>query len=1204
MRQPLLQACLLSAFMTSISLFGQNNPIPQYIEGMNSFVPVAPEAAQIMKYVDYPVNYFTGTTNISIPIYTVNGKGIEVPIAISYHSGGGIKVNEVATSIGLGWNLFAGGEITREVRGHADEGGTAGSAFGGSLHTWPPIWSTNPPIHRFVDTLIREISTNSMSSNTFWHLKNCSYGYLDLEPDMYYFSFTGTNGKFMYNSAFDSFMCTERQAYIVKRIVGDNAWRITTEDGTQYYFNLSDSVVTQTKNDCISMQSSNWTTAPKTESSWKLSKIVNADGTDSIMFYYNKTREYRYYTAGPILEYNKFDNNHTNPEIRNNQICFTNNKFTGALELKHIVSNHDSIIFVPQSTERLDMKGGYALSKIIVKSREDNIVKNIFRLNYAYFSRPDTSGPYKGGEYGKQYDSVSLKLVSLVECGNSESNPDSLKHTFTYNATKLPFRLSFAQDIYGYANNNYTNSLSFVPPIKLKSGAVLPGANRTFNLTKAQAAILERIDYPTGGYATFEYEAHSLPPGLSGVPTTTKQIMAGTIKLSDTFQFEHYYYSDTFVIDQIPHPDINDSNVNGGVKISVITMCTHDSLLINFPVYQIINTSNSIAARTYNSDTSLSNLYLGNGSYVLRISGANTLNSFYNDYPGVIFRVSYKEIDTTNTQGINSLGRGLRIKSITSSDNKTGRPKYRNFSYHDTTYNVSHGMLMIPERFHQFESSFASASAYGNLWLTRSGHNLSPSGNYNGSSIVYPKVLETVHDVNGKKIRTHYKYSISIPSYPSVYMEAYPEHFETMHGNLVEKMDYVYHTYYNLNIDNKKESYTYMFPYMAPPQLVDTNMPQGVKVFFKDYGGALFNYTNPVTAVMWLVQVPHYQIYQTDIRPRLLSKKTITDISGTLPGITTDSVCYEYETNYWQPIKTTNYKPNGDTLIDHYIYPHHIPPAYIDEVNTYTAQQMISNNRVGMTLGHVKMNRHNVLTKQFMYPHFDGKKFLIDSIRTSTVFNPLEKEVTILSYDSKANPLSMALRGGKYRNYKWQTGRNLALSSSLMQSNGNYVFTSFEYADEYSWNDAARTNAMGAFAGEYIYNLNGNPITISGFTPTGRIDVFAWIWGNSLIANSVNGEYTGRSKGVWKLYKINIPAASSVTVSCSGSVLIDQLVIVPEASSFVGNVYDRQNRIVARTTEGMQTQFYEYDHFGRLLRIKDESGKIIKDNQYAIQGNN
>ena len=43
-----------------------------------------------------------------------------LPIAIQY-STGGIKVDEIASVAGLGWNLMAGGRITRSVQGQPDD---------------------------------------------------------------------------------------------------------------------------------------------------------------------------------------------------------------------------------------------------------------------------------------------------------------------------------------------------------------------------------------------------------------------------------------------------------------------------------------------------------------------------------------------------------------------------------------------------------------------------------------------------------------------------------------------------------------------------------------------------------------------------------------------------------------------------------------------------------------------------------------------------------------------------------------------------------------------------------------------------------------------------------------------------------------------------------------------------------------------------
>ncbi|MEJ0105011.1 MAG: hypothetical protein WDO19_21760 [Bacteroidota bacterium] len=79
-----------------------------------------PTAASVGKYGDIPVSYHTGVPQIAVPIYTVKEGPLSLPVSISYHAGG-IKVMEPAGWCGTGWNLNAGGVISRTVRGVADE---------------------------------------------------------------------------------------------------------------------------------------------------------------------------------------------------------------------------------------------------------------------------------------------------------------------------------------------------------------------------------------------------------------------------------------------------------------------------------------------------------------------------------------------------------------------------------------------------------------------------------------------------------------------------------------------------------------------------------------------------------------------------------------------------------------------------------------------------------------------------------------------------------------------------------------------------------------------------------------------------------------------------------------------------------------------------------------------------------------------------
>ncbi len=80
----------------------------------------SPAAAEFIKYERIPVSYFNGLPNIEIPIYKAVLGDLELPVSISYHASG-ILVGQHPTCVGLGWQLNAGGGITRVINGRQDE---------------------------------------------------------------------------------------------------------------------------------------------------------------------------------------------------------------------------------------------------------------------------------------------------------------------------------------------------------------------------------------------------------------------------------------------------------------------------------------------------------------------------------------------------------------------------------------------------------------------------------------------------------------------------------------------------------------------------------------------------------------------------------------------------------------------------------------------------------------------------------------------------------------------------------------------------------------------------------------------------------------------------------------------------------------------------------------------------------------------------
>ena len=191
--------------------------------------PQTPETASLLKFQETPVSYYTGVPNISIPIYTLQGRSLSVPISLSYHAGG-IRVNEEASNEGLGWSLGATGQITRNMKGMPDE-----------RHF---MTTTNKKVSDFVAT--DPNSSLQAYVDYYQMVDDAKAGIIDFEPDVFNFSFMGYSGRFMFNQERTSanpngriIMLPESDVRIEAQWVNSeiDSWVATTPDGTKYFFN-------------------------------------------------------------------------------------------------------------------------------------------------------------------------------------------------------------------------------------------------------------------------------------------------------------------------------------------------------------------------------------------------------------------------------------------------------------------------------------------------------------------------------------------------------------------------------------------------------------------------------------------------------------------------------------------------------------------------------------------------------------------------------------------------------------------------------------------------------------------------------------------------------------------------------------------------------------------------------------------------------
>ena len=138
----------------------------------------SPNAASLGTYGIIPVSLYTGTPNISIPLYTFESRGLKLPVTLRYDASG-VKVNQLPSWLGHNWSLEAGGVITRTIKGRCDEYVPQDNPQA------PPYYQSYNLLQEYYDTQ----NINRLDLNT--------YGYFyDFSPDIYHFSFLGYSGYF------------------------------------------------------------------------------------------------------------------------------------------------------------------------------------------------------------------------------------------------------------------------------------------------------------------------------------------------------------------------------------------------------------------------------------------------------------------------------------------------------------------------------------------------------------------------------------------------------------------------------------------------------------------------------------------------------------------------------------------------------------------------------------------------------------------------------------------------------------------------------------------------------------------------------------------------------------------------------------------------------------------------------------------------
>ncbi len=232
-------------------------------------IPPSPEASALGKFGETPVSLYTGVPEINIPIYSIAfASGFALPISLSYHAGGN-RVDEIASNVGLGWSLNAGGVITCTVNDNPDLGSTYEVPEPG---TFTPSYS------------------GDQNSDYVW--ANRMLGGIgsatgkDLQPDEFYYNFFSQAGKFVLD--------VNRKAHTIPHQKLDINYKsggffeVIDEVGNKYVF--ADLEVSRVSSTCNSDE-----IQPDFPSSFYLSQVVTPS-KDTIRFEYTAV-SYSYFQS-------------------------------------------------------------------------------------------------------------------------------------------------------------------------------------------------------------------------------------------------------------------------------------------------------------------------------------------------------------------------------------------------------------------------------------------------------------------------------------------------------------------------------------------------------------------------------------------------------------------------------------------------------------------------------------------------------------------------------------------------------------------------------------------------------------------------------------------------------------------------------------------------------------------------------------------
>lgn len=534
------------------------------------------------------VNEYTGAASVAIPILSKVVDGMDVGIDIS-SSLSGRRYEEIASSVGLGWMLNAGGIISRTAKGLPDE--TYMDQNGICEGYWH---RNNLDLKLYSDP----VNDPGKSMGDFAISQGINDGVVDGQTDHFQLNFNGRQIRFLFSYTGEIVTFPADVNVRIQRIInGVNVDENTSlnfpsrnyinsfgfivrdESGNQLYFKEGDISVINFEGGKVQYWGSSGGETIQYPTNWVLDKIITNSGKEIRYTYLNSGFTWRYTGVNQAFSYV------ANPLPMNNQDCGIDQEserneygesayygsylFIKTIEYPDLVATfnyYDEDASWGGNGSRCDLRGAFALEEIVLTPRHTLLgteKKFTFHSNY---STTDDVTPYhvccyhpSGGTppctdahtgpspyYIKGTTSGDLILHSVTETSNGQSQPlYAFEYYYNNNVPVSPYVLG--KDHWGYIG------------IRKPSFTYYTWSDSNGTHTEQKPVVTPVFTYaPSHTYGS-EIYVSPVSPATGSVPVsvtnasdhilnnTLKKISTGT-RASITFEFENNQINSNFLM--------------------------------------------------------------------------------------------------------------------------------------------------------------------------------------------------------------------------------------------------------------------------------------------------------------------------------------------------------------------------------------------------------------------------------------------------------------------------------------------------------------------------------------------------------------------------------------------------------------------------------------------------------------------------------